>query len=632
MKSIKYTLLSFLLASSLMSCDDFFDIKPATFIPAENVWNDPDVVNSVIAEMYSSMQLELFFYANGFFDFSHTDLSYCSDEAAVSWANGVFANTPNVVVYGDDWFYMYGDTYKGIRQCNTFIRQSETAAIDPSEKNSVVAEARFIRAFHYFNLVKRLGGVPLITEVQEYDGDLTALQVPRNKEDEVWDFIRTEMDDIVDDLPETRSESEKYRITRYAAYALKSRACLYAASIAKYGKQDDEHCVGVPSTKAAMYWEAAADAAEEVINGGHYELYGYNVAAGQRTENFRQIFFDESASNKEMIWAKGYSLPDVKHNYTRYFVPFSFTRNGYGCSGTPTLEFVEAFEYIDGSDGELRVQNGDGSYIKYGDMIDLFKNKDPRLAATVCLPGDKFQTSFIEVRRGIAKGMQIPDKSNWVNDQSKTESLADGQELTVLGKDGPTVAKNPTKTGFYARKFIDEDVADYNMCSNPWPVFRLAEMYLNLAEARMELGNLAAAKKAVNMVRHRAGIKELDDVEVTLDRIRNERRVELAYESHRYWDLRRWRIAATPRADNGGKGVLDNSPITSLFPWAVYEDGTKISEIDGRVVPKSYIFSRESGYDRVNRPGKQFLERHYYIKLSDADLKTNPKLVQNPHF
>ena len=142
-----------------------------------------------------------------------------------------------------------------------------------------------------------------------------------------------------------------------------------------------------------------------------------------------------------MIWAKGYSLPDVKHNYTRYFVPFSFTRNGYGCSGTPTLEFVEAFEYIDGSDGELRVQNEDGSYIKYGDMIDLFKDKDPRLAATVCLPGDKFQTSFIEVRRGIAKGMQIPDKSNWVNDQSKTEALADGQELTVLGKDGPTVAK-----------------------------------------------------------------------------------------------------------------------------------------------------------------------------------------------
>lgn len=96
--------------------------------------------------------------------------------------------------------------------------------------------------------------------------------------------------------------------------------------------------------------------------------------------------------------------------------------------------------------------------------------------------------------------------------------------------------------------------------------------------------------------------------------------------------MRRWRIAATPRADNGGKGVLDDSPITSLFPWAVYEDGTKISDIDGRVVPKSYIFSRESGYDRVNRPNKQFLERHYYIKLSDTDLKTNPKLVQNPHF
>lgn len=153
-----------------------------------------------------------------------------------------------------------------------------------------MAEARFIRAFHYFNLVKRLGGVPLITEVQEYDDDLTALQVPRNKEDEIWDFIRTEMDDIADDLPEVRSENEKYRITRYAAYALKSRACLYAASIAKYGKLDNEHCVGVPPAKAISYWEAAADAAEKVINSGRYELYGYNVAAEQRTESFRQIF------------------------------------------------------------------------------------------------------------------------------------------------------------------------------------------------------------------------------------------------------------------------------------------------------------------------------------------------------
>lgn len=632
MKSIKYTLFSLILASSVVSCDDFFDIKPSTFIPSEDVWNDPDLVNSIIAEMYSNLQLESFFYANGFFDFAQVDLTYCSDEAAVSWPNGDFVTTPNVVIYGDDWFYMYGDTYKSIRQCNMFIRQSETAAIDPSEKNTLVAEARFIRAFHYFNLVKRLGGVPLILEVQEYDGDLTALQIPRNKEDEIWDFIRTEMDDIVDELPETRDESEKYRITRYAAYALKSRACLYAASIAKYGKVDDEHCVGVPASKANMYWEAAADAAEKVINSGYYQLYGYDVADAQRTENFHQIFFDESSANKEMIWTKGFALPDVVHAYTKYYVPFSFTHNGYGCCGTPTLEFVEAFEYIDGSDGKLKLQESDGTYIKYGDMMDLFKNKDPRLAATVCLPGDNFQTSFIEVRRGIAKGMQIPDKNVWVNDKSRKEALGDGYEITVVGKDGPIQAEDPTKTGFYARKFVDENVADYEKCSNPWPVFRLAEMYLNLAEAKMELNELPAAKEALNKVRHRAGIKELNDEEVTLERIRNERRVELAYESHRYWDLRRWRIAATPRADNGGTGVLDNSPVTALFPWAVYEDGTKLSEKDGRIVPQSYIFSRESGYDRVSRPNKQFLERHYYIKFNDMDLKTNPKLVQNPHF
>lgn len=633
-KHILFTL-TISLALSITSCNDFFDIKPSTFIPTDDVWSDPDVVNSIIAEMYANLQLESFFYSNGFFDFDQNDLTYASDEAAVSWPNGIFVTTAGTVVYGDDWFYMYGDTYKGIRQCNTFIRQAETAAIDPSQKKSVVAEARFIRAFHYFNLVKRFGGVPLITEAQEYSSgdDITNLQVPRNKEDEIWNFIYTEMEEIKDMLPEERSEEEKYRITRYAAYALQSRACLYAASIAKYGTLNEDCCVGVPANKADFYWEAAVTAANKVINSnGKYELYGYDVEPESRTENFHQIFFDESSANKELIWVKGFALPDVYHGYTKYYVPFSFTHNGYGCCGTPTLEFVEAFEYTDGSKGTLKVQDEQGHYIKYNNLNDIFKDKDPRLAATVCLPGDKFQNSFVEVRRGIAKNLQIPDLSEWVNDKSKKGQMGDGQEITYIGKDGPTQAEDPTKTGFYARKFVDEDVADYERCTNPWPVFRVAEMYLNVAEAEFELNHLTEATTALNMVRHRAGIKELSEGEVTLDRIRNERRVELAYESHRYWDLRRWRIAATPRADGKGTGVLDNLPVTALFPWAVYEDGTKTSEIDGRIVPVSYIFSKEEDPSRVNRPRKQFLERHYYLKFKDEELKTNPKLVQNPYF
>ena len=117
--------------------------------------------------------------------------------------------------------------------------------------------------------------------------------------------------------------------------------------------------------------------------------------------------------------------------------------------------------------------------------------------------------------------------------------------MKILGKDGVWDTGDVGKTGFYTKKFSDEGVTDIsgNKSDAPWPVFRLAEMYLNKAEAAMELGKTGDAATALNMVRERAGIRTLSAGEVSLDRIRNERRVELAYENHRHWDLKRWHIS-----------------------------------------------------------------------------------------
>ena len=146
------------------SCDSMFDIKPSTYIPAEDVWSDPAVVNSVLAQLYSNIQYEEYKYCgDAFFDFGPRTLALWSDEAIVGFnpADGLGSMDAYI---GDDWFYTYGDTYKAIRNCNTFLRQMGNAAIDESEKDAIEGEVRFIRAFHYFTLVKRLGGVPLITE------------------------------------------------------------------------------------------------------------------------------------------------------------------------------------------------------------------------------------------------------------------------------------------------------------------------------------------------------------------------------------------------------------------------------------------------------------------------------------
>ena len=218
--------------------------------------------------------------------------------------------------------------------------------------------------------------------------------------------------------------------------------------------------------------------------------------------------------------------------------------------------------------------------------------------------------------------------------------MEDGSEISGIGKDGPYEDKEATKTGFYLRKFVVEDQEDYDKCTNPWPMFRLAEMYLNLAEAETELGNVTKALAALNMTRHRAGIHEITEAEVTekkipwlLERVRNERRVELAFESHRFWDLRRWRIAATPRADNGGTGVLDGYKATALYPWALFDAGAERDEATGLMTPKKYVFSKEeSDGQRLQRARKHFYKRNYYLKIKNDDMKTNPKLVNNPEF
>ena len=631
------------------SCDSMFDIKPSTYIPAEDVWSDPAVVNSVLAQLYSNIQYEEYKYCgDAFFDFGPRTLALWSDEAIVGFnpADGLGSMDAYI---GDDWFYTYGDTYKAIRNCNTFLRQMGSAAIDESEKDAIEGEVRFIRAFHYFTLVKRLGGVPLITEVQEYneDTELTDLQVPRDKEEVIWEFIRSECFDIAENkLPATRDAANRNRVTKYAAWALASRACVYAASIAKYGTLDEAHFVGVPKDKANWWWEQAVTASNKIIADNMYYLEGYDLTDRQaRIDNYYSFFLDES--NSEYIWFRAYMEPDLVHNYTKMCAPYSFRKGfGYGGSEEPNLEFVEAFEYVDDFDGTLKVERtvaiNRTERIQYDNLIDIFENKDPRLFATVGLPGDKYQDGILEIRRGVSNGGQIPDvgSSNYPGNMEVKIKLADGNEITGIGKDGPYEQNEPTKTGFYLRKFVVEDQVDYDKCTNPWPVFRLAEIYLNLAEALTELGRESEALVALNMTRHRAGIHEITMSDVSshesgwlLDRVRNERRVELAYENHRFWDLRRWRIAATPRADNGGTGVLDGYPASALYPWAVYEAGAEIDPETGLMTPKKYVFSKEyTDGQRLQRARKHFYQRNYYLKFREDDLKTNPRLVNNPEF
>jgi hypothetical protein len=228
-----------------------------------------------------------------------------------------------------------------------------------------------------------------------------------------------------------------------------------------------------------------------------------------------------------------------------------------------------------------------------------------------------FKNGTVEIHRGIYKASEHSFQP--AMNVMQNAVLANGTLITVGGKDGIALVHDPTKTGFYQKKFYDESRIDFsiNKSDQPWPIFRLAEMYLNKAEAEMELGNKQASAIALNRVRQRAGVRLLAENEITLDRIRNERRVELAFEGHRFWDLRRWRIAA--RGDLPGSGVLEPLTPTALYPWIVYENG-------------QYIFTKVSGYVNVQKPNKVFFQRHYYLKFRPEEMDSNRKLVQNPGY
>ena len=319
--------------SVLTACDDFFDRRPTNYIADEMAWNDPQTVNAILADLYARINYEDFNYYEGFWVFSLLNLSSASDESYPSWQQGEFGvGGKTQVIYGDSWFYHW--PYDQIRNCNSMLQQLDAANISSEQKDLISAEVRFVRAYHYFLLVKRFGGVPLLKEAQEYHPNrLDALEVARDKEQTVYDFILSEMDDIVQVLPVKRFISDRNRVSRYAAFALKSRAALYAASIAQYGKVELNGLTGIVAD-AKSYWTAASVAADSVIKSNQYALY---QRYDDKSENYNRLFLDQN--NREYIWQKEYRLPESGHSFDCQTTPYSFA-GSYGCGMTPTLEMV----------------------------------------------------------------------------------------------------------------------------------------------------------------------------------------------------------------------------------------------------------------------------------------------------
>lgn len=624
----------------LPACEkDWLDRQPKNIILEEQVWNDPKQILGILANLYDRLPTDM-----GLTDPDHTSIDINQERQAqwrrmadyddAMWSG--FSNEEgrnNIVSYGFERWRIWN--YSLIRDINLALENIETYGTELSAETKAQfnAELRFLRAYNYFELVKRMGGVPLITSqlIYDYSGDPSYLQTARAREAEVYDFIASEVDAIKDVLGNAGSST---RANKYTALALKSRAMLYAGSIAKYNNQMGVPIttpggeVGIPADQATAYYQKALDASAEIINSGVYSLYQSNPDLG---ENFYEAVV-RKGGNPEVIFAWDFlSSKDKRHWFSYDNIPRSIREDNLSSSNiTPSLNLVESYEYLDGSDGALKTRTPDNSdFIYYDQVTDIFTNKDARLYGTVIYPGAPFKGMTVEMQAGVMVWDAGAGRYQTIEGADLGSSWGgpnypngDGGPLTASGGPHRSI-QEVSNTGFYLRKYLDSGpgTSTRGIRSDVWWVwFRLGEVYLNAAEAAFELGQAAEAAAYLSTLRERAGFgpNSVTAATITIDRIRNERRVELAFEDHRVWDLKRWRIAH--EVWNGSANSPD-AVVYALYPYRVVRPGDPAR--DGK-----YVFVKMVA-PRFRAP-RFFQMGNYYSSIDQSVINNNPKIVRNP--
>lgn len=612
---------------------EFLDVQPFNLLTNEQSFSDPAQVLTIVADLYNRV-LDISSFDNGWESFIDPG------EAVASTNNRHYTQERNGWGYGEwgNWDYGY------LREINLFIeRASAAAGLQEADKKRFIAEGRFLRAVHYFELVKRMGGVPLISESLTYDysGDATYLQKSRAKESEVYDFVIGELEAVKSDLP--TDNRTKDRATKATVLAVQARAALYAGSIAKYGANTPSVSlpggeVGIPASMANGYYTKALAAAKEIITGsvGAYALY--NKFPTNKSQNYANLFVDnaDKQGNPEIIWMEDYKIRSGKtHGFTIQNQPIFGGEEVEGGRINPSLNLVQSFEKLDNTFAPLPIKDGGGNPIYYDNPLELFANRDARLAGTITLPGSNGRNRPVDIFAGLILGNGSVVSGNSLGQIGSNTSPAPGVKL--VGSDGPiNGVEYSAQSGFYIRKYVDPAVGAGSRGTGSEVAFiryRYAEVLLNAAEAAFELGNTAEAVGYINQVRDRAGFPtQLTAAQLTFDRIVNERRVELAFEGHYIFDRKRWRIAhivldgnpingEAELVSNIGSATKRNTQAYSLWPYKVYDPGGANNN------KWTFRIQRNANVTGANR----FQLGNYYSEISGGILANNPKLVKQPN-
>ena len=645
----------------LSGCNAFLELEPLDKVSPDQLLETEGGVKALLANIYTMIPMEDFNYRPnaGFNQRGYdgvnetTNLAFLTDEATRS-EGGVG------IGYEGFNYWPYGD----IRQVNIFMQNVEKAkeagTISVADADRMTGEAHFARAYMYYGLVKRYGGVPLIDKVQDDDyanGGPGAVAVPRSTELDTWKFVLNECTLAAATLPDATSGSDLYRVTKWAAYALKSRVALHAASVAKYwnlaplaGEAVTQKLVGgMTSADADAFYKECIEASKFLIENSGKSLYKPAPATvKEAASNFQALFLNDQ--NEEVIFSKAYLNGTTNTNQGHSYAQFNILPQvnpgalKYG-RFNPMLEIVDLFEdYTDDGTGKsakivTRTDGNEDAYIpnfhnmnnasvvntlmsvpfvKYNDLYEPFANKDARLLASVVVPGSSYAGTEIIIQGGFIK-----DNNSYVA-YSNESTQKNGTTYYALGAEGETMFSgfnnvnsgedaNWTATGFGVRKYMPEGESmspDRLSSTTSYIDMRLAEVYLNYAEAVVEngsgFGDKELAENYLNALRRRAG--HTDRISLTLESVLKERRVEMAFEGKRFWDMNRRREFHTEFSNNRIRKAL-------------------VPMLDLRGAEPKYVFARVNYFGDETRGGRTFQNINYYRGI--PNIATNG-LVQNP--
>lgn len=565
--------LSLLMTFCLACSDDFLDRYPLDEVAPETFFKTDNDLKLFANRFYTTLPVHSG-YSMGNFGADGN-----SDNMLPTTFNTRLAGLVQVPTSGGGW------SWGNIRQANYLL--ANTAEVpDGPMKNLYIGEVRFFRAWMYFQMVKRFGNLPWIDKPTNIDSE--ELQAPRLGRNVIVDKILEDLDYAITNL-KWKSESESNRLNKETAYAFKSRVALFEGTWEKYHAGT---VFGVSGKDGSDYLQLAADAAETLIDAGKCELFN----TGDTEKDYHNVFnqVDLSKVSEAILWKKYDKEQGVSHNLSNYIPLLS---NDLGL----TESLVDSYLCTDGKDVDnSSLYAGDGNY------ADFAKNRDSRLSQTVLNIGDVVQIK--------SSGEEVKFEYPALNGQGGSRNTTGYQLYKGTNLD-------PQQRGTY-----DGEIAAI--------IFRYAEVLLNFAEAKAELGTLSAAdlNKSINKLRQRVGMPDMDltveasntkafpSLSNTINSVRRERRVELACEGRRLDDLLRWNVIGDLLVGKKLKGFkYKGSDLEGVIP-DITVGSNLILDADGYISP----------YENSLPAGFAFkVTRDYLMPLPTEELVLNPNLKPN---